>query len=129
MSLFPAQVELLRLLLDRSPVLQGAGIPVEVGLPAAFAQRECLVALLSLTRSHTHLAVPFSDHPQSLLLALTRAVARLVLFADPGTLARRSQWFGVLLHQNEVDGPIEQALVGQLLARMKDAEGGRMKDE
>src|SRR5262249_4915915 len=52
LSLFPAQVELLRVLIGRSAVL--AGVPLEVGLPTAFAQRECLVALVSLTRSHSN---------------------------------------------------------------------------
>ncbi len=40
MSVFPAQVTLLRLLLDRSQVLAGSSLKVEIGLPGSFHQRE-----------------------------------------------------------------------------------------
>jgi hypothetical protein len=118
-SLFAAQVELLRRLVERSAVLAGAPLRIEVGAPAAFKQREALVALISLTRSHTTRAVPFSDTPQALLLALTRPAARLVLFGDPGTMLRRSQWHGGLDHLDDVNGPQEQALVSHLLGRLQ----------
>ncbi len=62
--------------------------------------------------------MPFSDTPNSLLLALTCPAGRLVLFGDPGTMARRSQWHGGLDHLDEVVGPIEQALLGQLLGHL-----------
>jgi hypothetical protein len=114
MALFAAQVELLRVLLRQSSVLAEA--PVEVGLPAAFHQRECLVAVLSLTRSHTHRAVPYGEHPEELVRALTRAAARLLLFGDPGTLARRSQWQGALDHLDEIAGRREQALTTHLVS-------------
>jgi hypothetical protein len=120
LSAFPAQAELIRLLVRRSPAL--AGFPVEVGLPGDMAQRECLVALVSLTRSHATRAVPFSDHPRDLLLALTRPAERLVVFGDPGTMSRRSQWFGALDHLDETTGPLEQALLAQLLAHMPEQE-------
>jgi hypothetical protein len=125
MSLFPAQVALLRSMIQRSSVLSGARISIQVGLPAAFHQREALVALLSLTRSHVSRAVPFSDAPQGLLLALTRARSRLVLFGDPGTMARRSQWHGGLDHLDEITGPLEQALIAQLLGRLSECDGPR----
>jgi hypothetical protein len=115
MALFPAQVELLRILVRRSAGLAGSGVPVEVGPPAAFHQRECLVALLSLTRSHTHRAVPYADGPATWAQALTRCASRLVLFGDLGTLARRGQWQGALDHLDEWAGRREQALVGRLL--------------
>jgi hypothetical protein len=118
-SLFPAQVELLRRLIARSAVLASLTNRIEVGPPAAFQQREALVALISLTRSHTSRAVPFSDTPQALLLALTRPAARLVLFGDPGTMMRRSQWHGGLDHLDDVTGPQEQALVTHLLGRLQ----------
>jgi hypothetical protein len=114
----PAQVDLLRLLIQRSGALVSSGVPIEVCHPGQFAQRECLVALVSLTRSHTHRAVPFSEHPDDLLRALSRARGRVVLFADPGTMARRSQWHGALDHLDETSGPIEQALMTQLLERL-----------
>lgn len=120
LSVFQAQAELIRLLIQRSPNL--AGFAVEVGLPREMAQRECLVALISLTRSHATRAVPFSDHPRDLLLALTRPAARLVVFGDPGTMSRRSQWFGALDHLDETTGPQEQALLAQLLAHMPAQE-------
>jgi len=122
MSLFPSQVELLRLLIQRSTVLSNSTVRIEVGLPTAIAQRECLVALVGLTRSHASRAVPFSEHPRDLVLALTRATARLVLFGDSGTLTRRSQWFGSLDHLDETTGPLEQALIGDLLAHLPEQE-------
>jgi hypothetical protein len=119
-SPFPAQVELLRRLVERSAVLSAGAFRVEAGLPAAFHQREAPVVLLSLTRSHVSRAVPFSDSPRSLLTALTRATDRLVLFGDPGTMARRTQWHGGLDHLDEAAGPVEQALLGRLLACLAD---------
>lgn len=123
-SLFPAQVELLRLLIQSSAVLTN-GPPIEVGLPGAFAEQECLVLFVSLTRSHAHRAVPFSEHPDHLIDILTRPVGRLVFFGDLGTMSRRSQWFGVLDHLDETVGPVEQALIGQLLAHLPEQEEAR----
>jgi hypothetical protein len=125
MSLFPAQVALLRLLLQRSPISSGSRISIQVGLPSDFHQRESLVALVSLTRSHVSRAVPFSDVPHGLLLALTRPRARLVLFGDPGTMVRRSQWHGGLDHLDEISGPLEQALIAQLLGRFSEQDAPR----
>jgi superfamily I DNA and/or RNA helicase len=121
-SLFPAQVELLRLLIHRSAALAGAPLRIEVGLPSAFHQREASVVLIALTRSHVSRAVPFSDSPQALLLALTRPAARLVLFGDPGTLARRSQWYGGLDHLDEAAGPMEQSLIAHLLIHLTEPD-------
>jgi superfamily I DNA and/or RNA helicase len=114
MALYAAQVELIRQLVQQSPTLAGA--PLAVDLPTAFRERECGVVLLSLTRSHAHRAVPFGDDPQLLTLALTRARCRLVLFGDPGTLARRSQWEGPLDHLDEADAARERDLAGRLVA-------------
>jgi hypothetical protein len=115
MALFPAQVDLLRLLISRSRGLSESCVPAEAGLPSAFHQRECLVAFLSLTRSHTDRAVPYADSPATLMQALTRPAERLVLFGDLGTLARRSQWQGALDHLDESAGRREQAVVTHLL--------------
>ncbi|MFO0844304.1 MAG: AAA domain-containing protein [Gemmataceae bacterium] len=122
LTAFPAQAELIRLLARRSPALAGCPFGYEVGLPRELARRECLAALVGLTRSHATRAVPFSDHPRDLLLALTRPAGRLVVFGDPGTMGRRSQWFGALDHLDETTGPLEQALLAQLLAHMPEQE-------
>jgi hypothetical protein len=123
-SLFPAQAALLRQLVGRSQVVAASKVPVEVATPDELHQRECLVAYLGLTRSHTHRAVPFCDAPESLLRALTRAAARLVIFGDVGTLARRSQWHGALYHLDAPAAAAEQALVGRLLAGLVEPEIG-----
>jgi hypothetical protein len=114
-ALYPTQAALLRLLIRRSPALAASDIRVEVGPPAAFRQRECLVALVSLTRSHTHRAVSFGDGPQTLVQALTRAASRVVVFGDPGTLLRRSQWAGELDHLEESDALKERDLAERLV--------------
>jgi hypothetical protein len=118
MALYPAQAELIRALLRRAPEVRG--VPVEVGLPADFRQRECLVALVSLTRSHTHRAVSYGEGPHELVRALTRPVARLMLFGDLGTLARRSQWQAPLDHLDEAASRREHGLVARLVARLQD---------
>jgi hypothetical protein len=115
MALHPAQVTLLRELIRQCPEIAQAGLEVEVGLPHAFRQRECHVALVSLTRSHSHRAVPLGESPDVLALALTRPRGRLVLFGDIGTLARRSQWRGALDHLNEAAGAREGRFVHGLL--------------
>jgi hypothetical protein len=115
MALYPAQVELLRHLLRRSASLSVSEVSVEVGPPSAFAQRECLLALLSLTRSHTHRAVSYGEHPFVLAQALTRAASGLILFGDPGTLARRSQWRGPLDHLDDEAARREARLAAQLV--------------
>jgi hypothetical protein len=127
LCLFPAQAELLGLLVRRSARLSASSVPIEVGLPGRLAQRDCLVALVGLTRSHTHRAVPFSDTPETLVLALTRAVSRLVLFGDPGTLVRRSQWHGALDHLDETSGSLEQGLIARLLGELPEVEQVREK--
>jgi hypothetical protein len=116
MALYPAQVELIGLLLRRVPALAAGRIPVELGLPAAFRQRECLAALVSLTRSHSHRAVSYGEDAQALAQALTRGVGRLILFGDPGTLVRRSQWQGPLDHLDEAAAQRERAVAAQLVS-------------
>jgi hypothetical protein len=120
LSLYPAQVELLRLLVRRSTVLADSGLRILVGLPSVLAHRECPVVCLGLTRSHANRAVPFSDDPRDLFLALTRATERLLVFGDPGTMARRSQWFGALDHLTQATGPVEQHVLIQLLSHLPE---------
>jgi hypothetical protein len=120
LALYPAQVRLLRLLADRSPVLAENQGQFEVGLPSDFLHRECLIGLVSLTRSHTHRAVPFCDNPRTLVQALTRSIARVVVFGDPGTVFRRLQWPGALDHLDEGPARREQALLGHLVSHLPE---------
>lgn len=115
MAFQPAQVQLLQHLIERSPRLTQSGLSVEVGLPSAFRHRECHLAMVSLTRSHSHRAVALADSPEALCLALTRARCRLVIFGDPGTLVRRGQWTGALDHQDENAAAREALVVNQLV--------------
>jgi hypothetical protein len=118
MALYPAQVDLLRRLVQRSAVLSACPLTVEVAPPADFRQRECYAALVSLTRSHTHRAVTFGEGPQTLVLALTRASSRLLLFGDPGTLIRRTQWQGPVDHLEEPAAGRERELITRLVEHM-----------
>lgn len=119
MALYPAQVELLRLLMACSPAALASPLTIEIDHPSAFRQRECLVALVSLTRSHSHRAVAYSDGPGGLAEALTRPTTRLVLVGDPATLARRSQWQGPLEHLDDEAARTERRVVGQLVAYLQ----------
>jgi hypothetical protein len=119
MAVSAAQVELLRWLVSQAPGLTGGPLAVEVGLPAAFRQRECLAALVSLTRSHTHRAATYGDGPNSLVEALTRPAARLILFGDAATLARRSQWQGPLDQLDEATARAERGVVARLVAYLQ----------
>lgn len=114
-ALYAGQVELLRHLIQQSPALSRSAVALEVGPPSAFSHRECLFALVSLTRSHTHRAVSYGEHPHALAQALTRAASGLILFGDPGTLARRSQWHGPLDHLDESAAQLESNFIGQLV--------------
>jgi AAA domain len=114
-ALQPAQAVLLSVLIRRSQALAASPVRIEVGPPSAFRQRECLTAIVSLTRSHAHRAVSFGEGSQTLVQALTRASSRLILVGDPGTLMRRSQWPGELDHQEESDALKERDLAARLV--------------
>jgi hypothetical protein len=114
-ALYPAQAQLIRVLVRQSPTLSAADLPVTIDVPEGFRQHEALVVLVSLTRSHTHRAVNFGGGPHDLLLALTRARGRLVLFGDPGTLARRCQWEGPLEHLDEAASQRERDVIEHLV--------------
>jgi hypothetical protein len=114
-ALFPAQAELIRLLIKQSPLLASSAAAITVGVPATFRQREAEVVVVSLTRSHTHRAVAYGEGPAALALALTRARRRLILVGDPGNLVRRSQWQGVLDHLDESAAHREGQMLGQLV--------------
>ena len=114
-ALYPAQAELIRRLVRRSAATAAAPFAVEVDVPAAFRERECPVVLVSLTRSHSHRPVAFGEGPEGLALALTRARSKLVLFGDPGAIARRSQWEGPVEHLDEAAAARERELAAQLV--------------
>jgi superfamily I DNA/RNA helicase len=87
--------------------------------------------LVSLTRSHSHRAVPLGEEPRHLEVALTRARDRLILLGDPGTLLRRSQWDGGPLdHLDEAatrrEGRLAARLVGYLQGQGPHARAVRL---
>ena len=122
LTLYPAQAELIRRLVQQSTVLQAARMPVDIGVPSEFRHHEYHSIVVSLTRSHTHRAVCFGESPNLLVLALTRACERLILVGDAGTLARRSQWHGRLDHLDEATADKELDLIAQLV-RYLDGQG------
>jgi hypothetical protein len=126
LALYPAQVELIRRLVRQAPALAGCAFDLKIDVPAAFREHECAVVLLSLTRSHLHRAVTYGEGPQALTLALTRARARLILFADPGTLLRRTQWDGPLDHLDEAAAGRERDVIAHLV-RYLQGEGPRQR--
>jgi hypothetical protein len=114
-ALYPAQAELIRILIARSAVLTATHVTIPVGVPAALAESEFDTILVSLTRSHAHRAVAFGDGPKALTQALTRARRRLVICGDVGTMARRSQWEGAVDHLDESAALRERDLIVKLL--------------
>jgi hypothetical protein len=115
-ALYPAQAELIQLLLaTEAEGLASAGLDVRVHVPSAFYERDCAIALVSLTRSHTHRAASFGDSPSTLVSALTRGREKLVLFGDAGTLARRAEWQAPLDHLDEMASAHERAIVARLV--------------
>jgi hypothetical protein len=115
-ALYPAQADLLRLLIERSPTLRRNPLPVHVGEPDSLRELEFPVVLLSLTRSHSHRAVAFGVTEGGLELALTRARERVFLFGDMGTLVRRAQWDGPVDHLDPTAAARERNVVGCLVA-------------
>jgi hypothetical protein len=113
-ALYPAQAELIRTLVGRSPALANHPAP-RVDVPDAFREEEFESVFVSLTRSHAHRAVAFGDDPALLAVTLTRARRRLVVFGDAGTLARRAQWAGAVDHLDEAAAGRERDVVGRLL--------------
>ncbi len=59
---------------------------------------------------------PVRRRPVAAGTALTRAASRLILFGDPGTLARRCQWNGAVEHLDEASGERERGRIAQLVA-------------
>jgi hypothetical protein len=114
-ALYAAQAELIRRLIEQAPSLVASPWSLVVDVPAAFREKECLVLLVSLTRSHAQRAASLGEGPQLLALALTRARRQLVLLGDPGTLVRRSQWDGPVDSLDEAATARERAISLQLV--------------
>jgi hypothetical protein len=115
-ALYAAQAELIRQLVSRVPALIACPLAIEIGTPDRFQQRECLAALVSLTRSHSHRPVSFGEGPRELALAFTRARARLLLFGDAGTLVRRCQCADPVDHLDQAAADSERGLIAHLVA-------------
>jgi AAA domain len=115
-ALYAAQAELIRQLVARAPALANCSHLIEIGTPDRFRQRECLAALVSLTRSHAHRPVSLGEGPQALALAVTRARARLLVFGDAGTLVRRGQCADPVDHLDPAGSARERAMVAHLVA-------------
>ena len=110
----PSQAALLRRLIQQDPLLADPHFLITVDVASAFRHREADLVLLSLTRSHTHRAVAFAPSPEELLLAITRARSRLIVFGDPGTLTRRLQWDGGVENLDPLAAARERDLLGRL---------------
>jgi hypothetical protein len=119
-ALYAAQAELIRLLLAaEAEALASAGLDVRVDVPSAFHERDCALALVSLTRSHTHRATSFGDGPSALVTAFTRGRDKLMMFGDAGTLARRAEWQAPLDHLDETASAREWAIVVRLVGYLQ----------
>lgn len=112
-ALDQTQAELIRALSVNSGLLRR---DVQVLTPPETCGRSFATVFVSLTRSHLHRAVSFGESPAALARALTRARTRLVVFGDPGTLARRARWEGPLEHLDPESAAAERLLVVRLLA-------------
>jgi hypothetical protein len=121
-ALFPAQAELIGRLVQQSACLAAHASSIAIGPPDAFRQREADIALISLTRSHSHRAVAYGERPATLELALTRARRRLVLIGDPGNLSRRAQWRGAVDHLDEVSSNREAYIIGRIMRYISGRE-------
>jgi hypothetical protein len=115
-ALYAGQAQLIRLLLEaEAGSLASAGLDVRVDVPIGFLEQECTIALVSLTRSHSHRAASLGEGPAALATALTRGRCRLILFGDPGTLGRRVEWQAPLDHLDEAASGQERGIVRRLL--------------
>jgi hypothetical protein len=118
LPLCAAQADLIRALLARSASLAKTNVVLTVEPAMNFRHRECDVAVVALTRSHTHRAVPYGDDPAAMPLALTRAGQRVIVVGDAGTLARRAQWDGPLDHLDAAAADREKAWVADLVRQL-----------
>lgn len=119
LALTSAQVDLLTALFQRHRHYTDWRGKVFLGLPGDLKYNICHTALVSLVRSHTHHAVTYGQDPDDLHLALSLASQRLILFADTGTLVRRSQWSGPLDHLDELAARQERFLINRLVQELR----------
>jgi hypothetical protein len=120
-ALYPAQVELIRRLIDQSPTLRNAAVDLQVGDPEAFRDCECDVMLVSLTRSPGNRVASLGEGPHRLVWSLTRARDKVLLFGDPGALERRCQWDGPVGSLDESFSQWERAILGRLVQYLNGA--------
>jgi hypothetical protein len=121
-ALYPAQVELIRRLIDQVPSLVASSVPLLVDSPEEFRGKECAIALVSLVRCHSHRTTSYGSGPESLRLALTRARQKLFIFGDPATLIRRSQWHGIVETLDEESSAVERELIAWLVRYLRSQE-------
>jgi len=114
-ALYPAQVELIRRLIEQIPTLLVSEAEIVVESPEAIRDRQCLITLVSLTRSHGHRASSLGDGPHRLVWALTRSTRKLLIFGDPATLQRRCQWEGPVGTLDSVASHRERAILLNLV--------------
>jgi hypothetical protein len=124
LAMTAAQAELTRRVCRQSPALAARLDRWVVDVPPAVRHREFDTVVVSLTRSHTHRAVPFGEAAGWLALALTRPRTQLVIVGDPGTLARRAQWESSLDHLNERQAAREREQVSALVRYLTGQESG-----
>lgn len=118
-ALEPAQAELLKLLAFQDSTFAEFG-RLRIGVPEDFAQIGISVVLVSMTRSHVNRAVVYGSGPADATLALTRAIDRIILVGDFGTLKRRTHWTKPLDHLNAAQARAEAEWLGRLLNWIRD---------
>jgi hypothetical protein len=113
-ALYSEQVQLIRALVLQNRQLAGWESHFAILPPDRLGEKAFTVMIVSMTRSHLHRAVSFGEHPGPLRLAMTQARSRLVLFGDPGTILRRSQWTGPLEQLEHAAAERERRLMRRL---------------
>jgi hypothetical protein len=124
LALYSAQAQLLRNMMRHNPRLAAQSAQVPIDTAHAFRHQDFDSVLVSMTRSHSHRAVGFGDGPESLPLALTRPRRELLLFADPGTIARRVQWEGPVDNFDESASGRERETLVNLLRFLQGQGNG-----
>jgi hypothetical protein len=116
-ALYPVQAEIIRRLIKSSQALAAAEkSTIEVGVPQDFMHRDAPWVILSLTRSHAHRVGSYGSSLEDLLIALTRARHKLILFGDAGALSRRAHSDGVVERTDPARAARERSVVKMLVA-------------
>jgi hypothetical protein len=119
LALYTAQAELIRQLLRLEAIAIPQKVRLTIDAAGEFRQRECDLAVISLTRSHERRAVTFGDDPALIVQALHRARQRVILVGDPGTLCRRAQWEGPLDHLDDTLALREKNWIAELVKHLQ----------